>query len=122
MSEDTPEAENEVLPPKGETGPWGVLDTLDNVWLGTMKGPLVFNTYGAAYLSALGFNESLGWSNGRAKPSEYRVPANQMRDTIKGRMTVGEALDRLEQGRSLPALPAPRMGLTIPMKKLKRRK
>lgn len=94
-------------PPPGEHPPWGLLDVVDDLWIGNNDGPAVFNDYSLAYIAALFANEAAGYSfPGRIHPREYRGHAVK-RDEQPLRRTITRAIERLETGMAIPALRTP---------------
>jgi hypothetical protein len=83
------------------SGPWGIFDTEDGVWLGDHKGPASFAEKNIAQAAAQMADVRLRQKPGRCRPK--RLPAGPMRyrDEKPAFMTVEEALCRIEEGRYL---------------------
>lgn len=81
---------------------WGIIDTQDNVWMGTTIGPLVYVEKNVALLKALIIAEQLEFATGRLTVVYYNHGANQMRDEVEVKRSGAEALRRLESGEVTP--------------------
>ena len=84
---------------KGET--WGLWDTQDKCWLGDDNGPKRQPTRELAQISAAVANVQLGWPAGRARARRLLGPAEIFRDKLDVKMGPLEAVERLEDGRSM---------------------
>ena len=77
---------------------WGLLDTQDNVWMGTDIGPNIYTDYSLARIAAEIIDVKLGQELGRTRATEYRGGANHLRDEVKAKMSSEKALQLLESG------------------------
>lgn len=77
---------------------YGVLDTVDNVWMGNTQGPVTYDDRKLAQVAAAVIAERLGWPLNRCQAVTYSRPSPKLRDTVKAKMTTLEAIRRLEAG------------------------
>lgn len=80
-------------------GPWGLLDTQDNVWMGDDAGPKIYTEYLLARVAAQMMDEQLGQKPGRTRALPYKGGATRLRDKVKTRMGALQALRNLEGGK-----------------------
>ena len=83
------------------SGPWGIFDTQDGVWLGDHKGPASFAEKNIAQVAAQMADVRLCQQPGRCRAK--RLPARPMRyrDEKPAFMTGEEALRGIEEDRYL---------------------
>jgi hypothetical protein len=77
---------------------WGLLDTVDGVWMGNDDGPLVYEVEDIARVAAEMCDAMCGWPIGRARARPYEPSHKRLRDEQKAHMSPVEALRRLEEG------------------------
>lgn len=83
---------------------YGVYDKVDNCWMGTETGPLLYTDatlpgVPAAKMAAVAaavMTEQTGWPEGRLIPRFYDDDATQLRDKIDVPITGLEAIQRIE--------------------------
>jgi hypothetical protein len=74
---------------------WGLLDTIDNVWMGNNLGPVTYEEFFLARLAATVLNERFGTLN-RYQPREYHDAATRKRDEVTPILSFEDALKRIE--------------------------
>jgi hypothetical protein len=81
---------------------YGLLDTVDRVWMGDQAGPRTYEDLGQARLAAEVCAFRLGWPVTRVRAVIYDAPATVKRDDVDAVRTSDEAeryLDDREAGR-----------------------
>jgi hypothetical protein len=83
------------------SGPWGIFDTEDGVWLGDQKGPASFAEKNIAQVAAQMADVRLRQQPGRCWAKLLPARPMRYRDEKPAFMTGEEALCGIEEGRYL---------------------
>jgi hypothetical protein len=86
--------------PKPGQKAWGIVDTHEdhNVWMGTPKGPFLYNDEMVAKIAARTIDVQLCQSAGQSRAKEYDGSGTKHKDDKKVFIRAEEALRRLEEG------------------------
>ena len=78
---------------------YGLLDTVDNVWMGDSSGPAKFGDFMLARIAAQMLDVQLGQAPGRTRAVEYIEGPKRLRDTVETKLSPLAALQEIESGR-----------------------
>ena len=73
------------------SGKWGLLDTVDDVWMGTDEGPLRYNDHDLAMIAAEVFSRRMLWPITRIRAVEFTT-ADTKYDELTPDISADEAL------------------------------
>lgn len=78
---------------------YGLFDTRDNLWLGDDTGPMLYDEFNLAKISAEIQAVRLGWDTLRIEAREFPTdqPMN-LRDEVRAKKSSVEALKLIEEG------------------------
>lgn len=77
---------------------YGLLDMVDNCWLGDETGPKLFDELWVARIAAQVADERLGYAPGRTRAIPYMEGPVRLKDQVDTKMSALEALQKLEDG------------------------
>lgn len=86
---------------------WGVYDTIENIWIGDEKGPILYDNDPErpmltgefmAKVSCSMVAIRLGHSPTRYRPKEWVEQPVRLKDSVDTKMSTLEALERYEKG------------------------
>lgn len=78
---------------------WGLLDTVDRVWMGNDAGPLTYEEEWLARTAAQVVDVRCGYPPGRTRAVEYIEGPKRLRDSVDTKMTTLDAIKGIEEGR-----------------------
>lgn len=86
-----------IFPGPGYAGDrWGIFDSLDKVWIGNEKGPILFTTRNVAVIASAVANERLGKDVDRLVPKEFVEKHVRLKDRITPRLPMFRTIVELK--------------------------